>query len=180
MMAVLRLGHRPERDKRITTHVCLVARAFGADGVYVVGKIDRPLLAAVERVVENWGGPFWVKFIENPFGLLREWKSAGGKIIHLTMYGLPLSKVLPSLPKSNSILIVIGGEKVPSRYYSESDFNVGIGNQPHSEVAALAICLDRISERAWENKVFENARLVIRPSERGKEIVETGGKKKPF
>ncbi len=29
MIAVLRLGHRPERDKRITTHVALTSRAFG-------------------------------------------------------------------------------------------------------------------------------------------------------
>ena len=30
---ILRLGHRPERDKRITTHVALTARAFGAEGM---------------------------------------------------------------------------------------------------------------------------------------------------
>ncbi|WP_192806472.1 RNA methyltransferase [Saccharolobus islandicus] len=35
---VLRLGHRPARDKRVTTHVILVARAFGAKGVYIEGK----------------------------------------------------------------------------------------------------------------------------------------------
>ncbi|MEM2376537.1 MAG: tRNA (cytidine(56)-2'-O)-methyltransferase, partial [Sulfolobales archaeon] len=29
---VLRLGHRPLRDKRVTTHVALTARAFGANG----------------------------------------------------------------------------------------------------------------------------------------------------
>ncbi|TLZ95287.1 MAG: tRNA (cytidine(56)-2'-O)-methyltransferase, partial [Methanobacteriota archaeon] len=30
MITVLRLGHRPARDKRVTTHVALTARAFGA------------------------------------------------------------------------------------------------------------------------------------------------------
>ncbi|MGC9107424.1 MAG: tRNA (cytidine(56)-2'-O)-methyltransferase, partial [Infirmifilum sp.] len=28
-VVVLRLYHRPDRDKRVTTHVALVARAFG-------------------------------------------------------------------------------------------------------------------------------------------------------
>ena len=35
---ILRLGHRPERDKRITTHVALTARAFGAKGIFVSTK----------------------------------------------------------------------------------------------------------------------------------------------
>ena len=35
---VIRLGHRPDRDKRTTTHICLVARALGADAVHIVGE----------------------------------------------------------------------------------------------------------------------------------------------
>ena len=31
----MRIGHRPERDKRITTHVALTSRAFGASRIYV-------------------------------------------------------------------------------------------------------------------------------------------------
>ncbi|MCG7848715.1 MAG: tRNA (cytidine(56)-2'-O)-methyltransferase, partial [ANME-2 cluster archaeon] len=31
-IVVLRLGHRPERDQRVTTHVGLTARALGASG----------------------------------------------------------------------------------------------------------------------------------------------------
>ena len=31
MLHVLRLGHRIHRDERLTTHICLVARAFGPD-----------------------------------------------------------------------------------------------------------------------------------------------------
>ena len=30
-LSVLRLGHRRQRDKRITSHLGLTARAFGAD-----------------------------------------------------------------------------------------------------------------------------------------------------
>jgi tRNA (cytidine56-2'-O)-methyltransferase len=39
-VTVLRLGHRPERDKRITTHVGLVARAFGAEEMLLAGGGD--------------------------------------------------------------------------------------------------------------------------------------------
>ena len=34
-VAVLRLGHRPGRDNRMTTHVGLTARALGADRVII-------------------------------------------------------------------------------------------------------------------------------------------------
>ena len=46
---VLRLGHRKERDKRVTTHVCLTARALGADGVILSGERDDKIIATVKR-----------------------------------------------------------------------------------------------------------------------------------
>ena len=39
---VLRLDHRLKRDTRITTHVCLTARAFGASKIYLAGERDVP------------------------------------------------------------------------------------------------------------------------------------------
>ena len=39
-LSVLRLGHRRERDKRITSHLGLTARAFGADEVILAGEED--------------------------------------------------------------------------------------------------------------------------------------------
>ncbi|MEM3019534.1 MAG: tRNA (cytidine(56)-2'-O)-methyltransferase, partial [Candidatus Bathyarchaeia archaeon] len=45
-VTVLRLGHRVGRDVRITTHVGLIARALGADGVVMSGQRD-------ERVLET-------------------------------------------------------------------------------------------------------------------------------
>jgi len=38
MITILRIGHRISRDKRITTHVALVARAFGAEKIYIDQK----------------------------------------------------------------------------------------------------------------------------------------------
>ena len=35
-IVVLRLGHRPERDARVTTHVGLTARALGASGMLLI------------------------------------------------------------------------------------------------------------------------------------------------
>jgi predicted SpoU family rRNA methylase len=33
VVVILRIGHRPERDQRVTTHVGLTARALGAQGM---------------------------------------------------------------------------------------------------------------------------------------------------
>jgi tRNA (cytidine56-2'-O)-methyltransferase len=69
--------------------------------------------------------------------------------------------------------VLVGSQKVPSEFYSieVSDFNVAVGNQPHSECAALAIFLDRYFLGKSLGKSFENAKLRIVPQERGKKIV---------
>jgi tRNA (cytidine56-2'-O)-methyltransferase len=168
---VLRLGHRPTRDKRITTHVCLVARAFGAEGVYIAGVRDDSIRLTLEKIVGTWGGPFWVKYLTNPFGFVREWKHKGGKVVHLTMYGLPLRDKAEEISSlQGDILIVVGGEKVPREYYRESNYNVSVGSQPHSEVAALALLLDRLTHGTWEARGFEGAKSRILPSEKGKAV----------
>jgi tRNA (cytidine56-2'-O)-methyltransferase len=168
---ILRLGHRPTRDKRITTHVCLVARAFGADGVYIAGVRDDSIILTLEKIVRTWGGPFCVKHLPNPLGFVREWRRKGGKVVHLTMYGLPLRDKAGEISSlSGDILIVVGGEKVPREYYQESDYNVSVGSQPHSEVAALALLLDRLTHGSWEAKDFEGAKTRILPSDKGKAV----------
>ena len=51
---ILRLGHRYARDKRISTHIGLVARAFGANEL--VMDIWDPLVEkSINKVVEEWG-----------------------------------------------------------------------------------------------------------------------------
>jgi tRNA (cytidine56-2'-O)-methyltransferase len=168
---VLRLGHRPTRDKRITTHVCLVARALGADGIYIAGVRDESLRLTVEKIVDTWGGPFWLKHISNPLRLVREWRENGGKVVHLTMYGMPLRETEGEISSlQGDILVVVGGEKVPREYYRESDFNVSVGSQPHSEVAALALLLDRITHGGWETREFRGAKAKIVPSKKGKNV----------
>ncbi|MFQ6128820.1 MAG: tRNA (cytidine(56)-2'-O)-methyltransferase [Thermoplasmata archaeon] len=166
MISVLRLGHRIPRDRRITTHVALVARAFGADCILVSTK-DSALERSVTKVVEKFGGEFHISTGVNWRKMLKEWK---GIIVHLTMYGQKLKDAIPKMGKDD-LLIVIGGEKVPSEVYDLADFNISVGNQPHSEVAALAVFLDRLLEGKPLERDFEgNMRIV--PSGEGKRVIE--------
>ncbi len=162
---VLRLGHRPERDKRISTHVALTARAFGAKGIYF-DRYDESVFESVRDVVKRWGGAFFIECV-NWRKLLRDFD---GIRVHLTMYGVPLVEKLEELKSYEKILVIVGAEKVPAEVYELADYNISIGNQPHSEVAALAVFLDRLlNGRVFELK-FEDAEIEVIPSEKGKVV----------
>ncbi len=164
---VLRLGHRPLRDKRITSHVGLVARAFGADR-FVLNTRDDSVISTIDDVCERWGGDFKVEVAENWRGFIRRWN---GVVVHLTMYGLPLNRVINEIQElKKDLLIVVGAEKVPPEVFKLADFNVAIGSQPHSEVSALAVFLDRLYEGRELLKEFKG-RIKIDPSVDGKKVV---------
>ncbi len=169
---VLRIGHRPERDKRITTHVGLVARAFGADG-FVLEGCDENVMKSLIDVERRWGRMLEeITCVDSGIKYAREWKRRGGEIIHLTMYGIHVDDIIDEIRISNKDkLIVVGAEKVPREYYEIADYNVAIGNQPHSEVAALAVFLDRLFEGKEFAKKPINPKLIIVPSERGKKVI---------
>ena len=106
---------------------------------------------------------------------VRDWKAKGGVVVHLTAYGenIQTSDVLSRIKKLNKdVLVIVGSQKVPGEFYSSdvSDFNVAIGNQPHSECSSLAIFLDRFFEGKELTRDFEKAKIKIVPRERGKEI----------
>lgn len=163
---VLRLGHRKERDKRVSTHVALTARAFGARGIYFNSRDDK-LFESVRDVVSRWGGDFFIEEA-NWRKLLKDFN---GLKVHLTMYGIPLPERIEEIKKHNRILVVVGAEKVPPEIYELCDMNIAIGNQPHSEVAALAVFLDRVLGKTF-NLRFENAIVEVIPSEKGKVVKE--------
>jgi len=165
---VLRLGHRPSRDKRISTHVALAARALGAKGIFVSTK-DEELEESVRDVAKRFGGDFEIKSGVKWRSVLREFE---GTKVHLTMYGMHIDEALPRIRRQakGKMLIVVGAEKVPSEVYQEADFNVAVGNQPHSEVAALAIFLDRLGKGKGLKKDFQG-RIRVLPCERGKRVV---------
>ncbi|MEM2105674.1 MAG: tRNA (cytidine(56)-2'-O)-methyltransferase [Candidatus Bathyarchaeia archaeon] len=173
---VLRWGHRPKRDARLTTHVALTARALGADGFILSDIEDQKIAETIKKVVKNWGGPFHFEMGTSWRRAVEEWRSKGGIVVHLTAYGenIQTSDVLQRIRSSGKdILIIVGSQKVPSEFFSEkvSDFNVAIGNQPHSECASLAIFLDRLFEGKALAKNFENAKVQIIPQKRGKKVV---------
>ena len=168
---VLRLGHRPHRDQRITTHVMLAARAFGAHGALYTGVRDESMERSVHGVVENWGGSFRVRYVESWRKALRDWRERGGRVIHLTMYGLPVQRVIDEIRGDPSPkLIVVGGAKVPGELYGEADWNVAVTSQPHSEVSALAVFLHMLYEGRELELEFEGAKLRVIPQERGKRV----------
>lgn len=167
---VLRLGHRPARDKRITTHVCLTARALGAAAV-AIAEEDPSIERTVRSVAGRFGGAFTIASGTGWKGPVQAWKRAGGQVVHLTMYGLPLGTSAPAIrADGRDVLVVIGAEKVPGDLYDLADWNVAVGSQPHSEVAALALLLDRLRDGAWESDTFEGAELRVVPTAHGKRV----------
>jgi len=135
LVTIFRIGHRIFRDKRITTHLALVSRAFGASGMIIAGDKDEKIIKTVKKVVTEWGGDFTVEFVPfeewKPF--FEEWIEKQNKIIHLTMYGenLPVFKQnkefinLRSSPELlKNLLVVVGGKKVPSKVFHYANWNL--------------------------------------------------------
>lgn len=166
-IVILRIGHRPQRDKRVTTHVALAARALGAKGIYVDTK-DTVLEENIRGVVSRFGGDF---FIETGVKWRKAVDDHGGTVVHLTMYGQRIDEALDKIPREGRMTLIVGAEKVPPEIYERADFNVSVGNQPHSEIAALAIFLDRFTEgRAlYEDR---GGKMTVVPNERGKTVVD--------
>jgi tRNA (cytidine56-2'-O)-methyltransferase len=178
LVTVFRIGHRKTRDKRITTHLALVSRALGAREITIAGEKDENIIRSVSKVVSEWGGLFSITFIpyEEWRDFVENWKQNSGLIIHLTMYGenikqfqsdQSLNSIRNSSENLDRLLIIVGGEKVPSKAFQYADWNIAITNQPHSEVGSLAIFLEKLIPNSLQLD-FLNAKRKIRPSREGK------------
>ena len=171
-ICVLRLGHRIGRDQRVTTHVFLAARALGASEGVLCGDEDAPVAEGVARVSGLWGGKFPVRQEKDWKRFLQERKKAGWKVAHLTMYGTDFQAGARKLASSKkNVVVMVGAGKVPTEAYELADFNLAVGNQPHSEVAALALFLDRFFSGKELGKNFKG-KLRIVPNARGKTIAD--------
>jgi tRNA (cytidine56-2'-O)-methyltransferase len=168
---VLRLGHRISRDHRISTHCGLVARALGADGIVYSGDPDESAIDSVRRVSEQWGGKFETKFEKSWKKAVKDYRKKGYTIVHLTMYGMPVQKTIAKIKSKGRILVVVGGEKVPWEMYHLADYNISVTSQPHSEIAALALFLDRALGGKELDKKFSGARKIVVPQECGKKVI---------
>ena len=151
---VLRLNHRIVRDKRLSTHVGLIARAFGATGLIYSGEKDITLESSIREVNQSWRNKtfeiaYWDDWLTN----LKLLNKTDCIFVHLTMYGNPIQSVQDEIfdlyeKKDKDIVIIVGGAKVPDIIYKISHFNVSVTNQPHSEAGALSVALDRIFKDA--------------------------------
>ena len=169
VIEVIRIGQRLVRDDRVTTHVALVSRAFGAEKIFMT-EVNPEIKDTLAKINKTWGGNFTVQFIDKWKPIVKKKKEENFKIIHLTMYGESINKVQEQLQKEKNLLVVVGAEKVPREIYELADFNVGVGNQPHSEISALAILLDRIQKGEQFEKSFPNAERKIMPTKNGKNV----------
>jgi len=174
---VLRWGHR-FRDQRVTAHVALVARAFGASEFILADVKDEKIRVTVEKIVASWGGKFGFEMGKPWKQVVQEWRSRGGVVAHLTAYGenIQTSDVIERIRATGKdILVIVGSQKVPKGFFSSyvSDFNVAVGHQPHSEISSLAIFLDRFYKGKELDMKFNQARLKIVPQKHGKKVVES-------
>jgi len=173
---VLRLGYRKGRDPRITTHLALVSRALGGTRFLLAGDEDNDLFENVGSVNERFGGEMSCEHIKGSMGWLKWFveEDAGdgepGVAIHLTMYGQPYREVIPQIRRDRPVVLIVGGAKVPGDVFKYSQYNVAVGNQPHSEVAALALFMEAWFGDGGTERHFPDARLVIEPSARGKSV----------
>lgn len=167
---VLRIGQRLIRDDRVTTHVALVARAFGAAKIFM-DEVNPEIKETIQKVNDTWGSEFQIEIIDSWRSLLKEKKDTA-KIIHLTMYGESINKISGKLKDEKNVLIIVGAEKVPREVYELADYNVSIGNQPHSEISALAVLLDRIQGGQQFSKKYQNAKRIIIPTNDGKMVAD--------
>ncbi len=166
---VLRIGQRVVRDDRVTTHVALVSRAFGASRIYM-NEVNPEIKDTIREVNRTWGGGFEIVMIDGWRRTLREKLGEGFVAVHLTMYGEPVRRASRRISGEDRILVVVGAGKVPREVYELSKYNVAVASQPHSEIGALAVLLDRIQGGRQFEKKFDGAKRTIVPTNHGKDV----------
>jgi Uncharacterized protein conserved in archaea len=169
--AILRIGHRHDRDQRVTTHVGLTGRALGADGMYLAAD-DPGVVTSIEGVARRFGGSFFVQNNVSWKRCIREFQESGGAVVHLTMYGLRIQDKIGEIRTREKVLVIVGAEKVPGEVYGLADYNIAVTNQPHSEIAGLAVFLDQLYQGKELDLEFSDAEISVVPCECGKEMVE--------
>lgn len=176
-VTVLRWGHR-FRDQRVTTHVAMVARAFGASSFILADVKDAEVKDVVQKISDSWGGKF--DFVmELPWKqVINDWRRRDRLVVHLTAYGenIETSDVMTRIRgEGKDLLVIVGSQKVPRAFFSSevSDYNVAVGNQPHSEISALAVFMDRLYDGTELGKEFNDSKLRIVPQKHGKRVAKS-------
>ena len=76
VIEVVRIGQRLVRDDRVTTHVALVSRAFGAEKIYMT-EVNPEIKDTLEKIKKTWGGNFMVEFIDKWKTIVKKKKDDG-------------------------------------------------------------------------------------------------------
>jgi tRNA (cytidine56-2'-O)-methyltransferase len=58
IIEVVRIGQRVVRDDRVTTHVALVSRSFGAEKIFMT-EVNPEIKDTLEKINNTWGGNFY-------------------------------------------------------------------------------------------------------------------------
>lgn len=169
-IVVLRYGHRHVRDYRVTSHCCLVARAFGADKIEIIGEKDQNILDTVNEMNSRWGNGAQIEFHSDWKERLSHYKKLGFSLAHLTMYGIPTQEIESEIAGKGKLLIIIGSQKVEAEVYEKSDYNVSVTLQPHSEIAALAVFMDRLQKGEELSRKLPGAKIEVEPVNKGKKM----------
>ena len=131
------------------------------------GDDDQEMFDNLNSVSERFGGELDTEHVSG-LGHLKKHVDNGGVAVHLTMYGEPFRQAIPKIRRDRPLIIVVGGAKVPGDVYKICQHNVAVGNQPHSEVAALALFMDAWFGESGSERSFKDARLVIEGVNGGK------------
>jgi tRNA (cytidine56-2'-O)-methyltransferase len=129
---------------------------------------DQKVADSIADVARRFGGTYFCENNVKWKNCISSFKNNSGTVVHLTMYGLRLQDVIADIRAEEKILIVVGAEKVPGDTYELADYNVAVANQPHSEIAALALFLDSLYEGRELELAFPGAELEVLPTAVGK------------
>ena len=153
-----------------------MARILGASTFYYSGDHDKGFEESVKALQERWGGNMEVLYTTSPRKVLKDYPLS----IHLTMYGERVEEVIGEIREAwkerGRALIIIGSAKVPGWAY-DATYNVASTNQPHSEVAALALFGHLLLEGQelsmdFERAISQGAKVRVVPQKRGKRVEE--------
>ena len=140
-------------------------------GMYLAAD-DQKVADSIADVAHRFGGTYFCENNVKWKSCINNFKRNGGKVVHLTMYGLRLQDVISQIRTEEKILVVVGAEKVPGDMYELADYNVAVANQPHSEISALALFLDHLYEGEELELSFPDAELEVLPTAVGKTTVK--------
>ena len=102
--------------------------------IYMTGVSNGSINDTVSSVSKRWGGRFKVEIIQDWKSLAKLGKRKVAKWLTLQCMASILMISLKGCAKKTSLLVIIGAEKVPQEAHDLADYNIAIGNQPHSEI----------------------------------------------